>query len=162
MLLYIIRHAWAEDSADPRFSDDRLRPLTAEGRERFASIAKTLINRGFAPAVIATSPLVRCRQTADIVAELLPKPPRVVELTALEPGSDLNALSVWTAEQGDQELAWVGHAPDVSRLAAGLIGEGSSQLRFAKGACAAIRFDEGFHRGRGELQWLLTAKILGC
>jgi len=162
MFVYVIRHAWAEEADGEQFPDDDLRPLTAEGRERFAAVVKTLAQRDLGPQVIATSPLVRCRQTADVLAELLPKKPTVVELDALRPGSDFASLAAWTAEQGETDVAWVGHAPDVSRLTAALIGQGDCLLRFAKGTVAAVRFDEAFNRGRGELVWLATAKILGC
>jgi phosphohistidine phosphatase SixA len=54
------------------------------------------------------------------------------------------------------------HAPDVGRLAAALIGQPEGQIRFAKGAVAAIRFDGPAIAGNGELQWLVTAKVLGC
>jgi phosphohistidine phosphatase SixA len=50
----------------------------------------------------------------------------------------------------------------VSRLTAALIGDGSSLIHFAKGAVAAIRFDGDPTIGGGELQWLATAKLLGC
>ena len=43
MDLYIIRHAWAAESDDSRWPDDGMRPLTAEGKERFARVAKKLV-----------------------------------------------------------------------------------------------------------------------
>ena len=65
MKLYIVRHAWAEEQDDDRWPDDRQRPLTAEGRKRFSRVAKALDHRGIAPQLIVTSPLMRCRQTAE-------------------------------------------------------------------------------------------------
>jgi phosphohistidine phosphatase len=164
MDLYIIRHAWAGQYGDPQWPDDSLRPLTAEGRKRFARLVEKLAERDFGPRIVATSPLVRCRQTADLVAAGVPGKPPVVELAELEPGSDLDGLLEWTAAQAQQHdrVAWVGHAPDVDRLAAALVGEGDSLIHFAKGAVAAIRFDEETAAGRGELRWLITAKLLGC
>jgi hypothetical protein len=35
-------------------------------------------------------------------------------------------------------------------------------MRFSKGAIACIAFDAEIARGAGELQWLVTAKVLGC
>jgi phosphohistidine phosphatase len=162
MKLFIVRHAWAGEHGDPRYPDDRLRPLTDEGRKRFAMVVKRLEDRGFGPSLIATSPLVRCRQTADLVAAGVPGKPRIVERAELAPGSDLAALIEWSAQQEEQPLAWVGHAPDVGYLAAALIGDGSASLRFAKGAVCAIEFDGPPAASRGELQWLATAKLLGC
>ena len=162
MKLFIIRHAWAGERGDPRWPDDRLRPLTEEGIERFEGVAKKLVDRGLKPRLIATSPLVRCVQTARIVAQHAPGHPRLVEREELAPGSDLAALLQWTASEEQQSVAWVGHAPDVGYLAAALIGGGSASIRFAKGAACAIEFDGDLAPGRGELQWLATAKLLGC
>jgi len=60
-----------------------------------------------------------------------------------------------------QQIAWVGHAPDVNRLAAAMIGDGESVLHFSKGSVAAIEFDDIPALGAGELRWLVTAKVLG-
>ena len=163
MQLYIVRHAWAGEFGDPRYPDDRLRPLTSDGKERFAEVVRKLAKRGFAPTVIATSPLVRCRQTADIIAARTPGKATVEELKALEPGSDLNALLAWSAAQpADVELAWVGHMPDVGELAATMIGDRRALIHFAKGAVASLNAGSPLRSGAAELQWLATAKLLGC
>ena len=161
MFLYIARHAWAEERGDPRWSDDSLRPLTPEGIERYASVVKALAKRGFAPKQIATSPYTRCRQTADILANRLPHEPPIEELQDLEPGSYLDPVLAWTNAQQGADVCWVGHSPDVERFVAALVGDGTPRVRFAKGAVAAIEFDEEVAIGEGELHWLVTAKILG-
>jgi phosphohistidine phosphatase len=162
MLIYIVRHAWAFQHGDPRWPDDSQRPLEKEGAERFAKVVKRLVERGFAPARIATSPYLRCRQTAEVVADHVAGSPDIVELDVLKPGSDLAALIEWSRESADAGgVCWVGHAPDVTHLAAALVGDGDALIRFAKGATAAIRFDGEIEPGAGELQWLATAKLLG-
>ena len=163
MDLYIIRHAWAENRDDSRWPDDDLRPLTAEGKQRFAQVVKQLVARGMAPGIIATSPLVRCVETAQLVAAGLSDAPKIVEARRVAAGQRLGRAaamddSTWPKHE---EIAWVGHAPDVSRLAAAMIGAGDSLVRFAKGAVAAIRFDGPPALGSGELHWLATAKLLG-
>lgn len=164
MILYIIRHAWAGHYGDPEWPDDHQRPLTAEGRKRFAGVVGKLAGRGFRPQRIATSPLVRCRQTAEIVAEGVSGSPSVILRRELEPGTDLEGLLKWTEREASDcdQVAWVGHAPDVGRLAAALIGESRGWVRFAKGSVGAIRFPGPVAPGQGELRWLITAKILGC
>lgn len=164
MNLYIIRHGQAGHFGDPQWPDDGKRPLTEEGKERFARVVEKLVERGFAPEVIATSPLLRCLQTAEILADGLPNRPEVVELDALRPGSDLPALLDWTAQQPPEhrQVSWVGHAPDVGRMVAALIDASDSWIRFAKGATALIRFHGRPEIARGEFRWLLTAKMLGC
>jgi phosphohistidine phosphatase len=160
-MLYIIRHAWAEDRDATRWPDDDQRPLTDKGRKRFKKVLKKLTKGQFAPAIIATSPLVRCQETAELVARSLESQPSIVQLDALKPGSDLSALVGWMADRTEGDVAWVGHAPDVDRLAAQLIGDSQAAICFAKGAIAAISFDAAIEPGAGELQWLASAKLLG-
>lgn len=163
MFIYIARHAWAGERGDPQWPDDSLRELTDEGIARFAKVVKLLADRGFRPDRIATSPYARCRQTADLICKHVETRPAVDELTALEPGSQLEPLLAWTQMHigENANLCWVGHSPDVEWLAAELIGDGAARIRFAKGAIAAIRFDAGIAAGAGELTWLATAKSLG-
>lgn len=163
MFLYIARHAWAGEHGDPRWSDDSLRELTPDGIERYTKVVKALADRGFNPERIATSPYTRCRQTADIIASHVASKPKIDELKALEPGSELEPLLEWSLEhaQKHESLCWVGHSPDVEWLTSSLIGDGSSSIRFAKGAIAAISFDTGIAPGTGQLYWLATAKLLG-
>jgi phosphohistidine phosphatase len=163
MDLYVIRHAWAAERG-PQWPDDDMRPLTHEGKERFAQVMVKLAGRGMRPEVVATSPLVRCVQTAQLLAAGIPDEPDIIELDDLRPGSNLEGLLAWTTRQSrkHQQIAWVGHSPDVDRMAAALIGQPDGLVRFAKGGIAAIRFDGPLELGSGELQWLVTAKVLGC
>lgn len=160
MILYIVRHAWAAEHDTERWPDDGQRPLTEAGIERFKQVVKRLVKRGVCPQEILTSPLVRCVQTAHLLADRLQEvTPRMV--SALAPGGAIE--EVIAASQGltGKELAWVGHAPDVGRWVASLIGGQSGYVEMAKGAVAAIEFDEHITLGHGHLQWLVTAKLLG-
>ena len=163
MFLYIARHAWAGDRGDPRWPDDSLRELTPDGIERFTKVVKTLADRGFQPARIATSPYTRCRQTADIIARYVAGKPKIDELDALQPGSEVAPLLDWSRShtKKDENVCWVGHSPDVERLAAEIMGDGTARIRFAKGAIAAFSFEADINAGAGELCWLTTAKLLG-
>jgi phosphohistidine phosphatase len=163
MDLFIIRHAWAEDRDDRTYPDDAQRPLTAEGQKRFAQMADRLVPRALKPRLIATSPMVRCVQTAEILAAAVGAKAKVVPCDELLPGGDPKHLLVWTEEQADglEEVAWVGHAPDVGHLAALLIGQQDHWMNFKKGAIAAIRLGEKPDFDRGELQWFVTAKVVG-
>src|ERR1700690_274518 len=106
MLLYIIRHAWAEERDPQQWPDDSQRPLTADGQKRFNKLLKKLTDVRFAPSIIASSPLLRCRQTAELIAERFPSKPNIVLLDALAPNSNLESLIEWTTQQGDTDIAW--------------------------------------------------------
>lgn len=156
--LAIIRHAWAEElSAD---GDDASRQLTRKGRKRFARLVERLVTGGLAVDVVATSPLVRARETAEILAEQIGGRPRIEVVGALAPGSDWRTLVDWTIGQDARSVAWVGHAPCVGRLVALSIGDGAAAIRMSKGAVASIRLDDGPGHP-GELEWLATADLLG-
>ncbi len=51
MDLYIVRHAWAGHFGDPQWPDDAQRPLTEEGKQRFARLVEKLAARDFAPSL---------------------------------------------------------------------------------------------------------------
>jgi phosphohistidine phosphatase len=162
MILYIVRHAWAADRGDSSYPDDSLRPVTEEGAERFGHMVKQLSGRGFLPARVATSPFVRCRQTADVIAQRVAAKPVVTALDELASEAQLEPLLAWTRRYGDADVAWVGHAPDVGHLAAALMGDAAAAIHFSKGAIAAIAFNDRIGPGLGQLLWLVTAKVLGC
>ena len=69
MILYLIRHATAFDPDPVKWADDRQRPLTDEGAEKFRQAAKKL--KRIAPEVdaVLSSSLVRAWQTAKILEE---------------------------------------------------------------------------------------------
>jgi phosphohistidine phosphatase len=163
MELYIFRHAWAGQFGDPQWPDDSKRPLTEKGKKRFALVADVLAGRGVEPTLIAASPMVRCRQTADILADQMDGRAEIVEREDLLPEGSFEKLWQWTVEQSErhEQIAWVGHCPQVNEYAALLIGLSNGSIRFSKGAVAAIRFEAEPKPGTGELQWLATAKILG-
>jgi phosphohistidine phosphatase len=156
--LFIVRHALAED-AGPGVSDFD-RQLTPKGRRRFVRMVQRLVKRGMEVDLVATSPLVRCRETAELLAAELPGQPRVAIVDALAPGADWEAVVAWTVDQDVARVAWVGHAPCVGRLVAVSIGDGSAAIRMQKGAVASIALDDGPGQP-GELLWLVSPDLLG-
>ena len=69
MMLYIVRHAYAGEHGDPRYPDDSLRPVTKKGRKRFDRLMSVVVEAGFAPTAVGTSPYLRCVQTADVLTD---------------------------------------------------------------------------------------------
>ena len=155
--LYVVRHAVAEDVGED--GSDHARRLTRKGRKAFARLVRLLAKAGMEVDLVATSPLVRTRETADILADELGCR-RVEVVESLAPGADWQALTEWTVQQDAARVAWVGHAPCVGRLVALSIGDGSAAIRMQKGAVAAIRLDDGPGQP-GELHWLATPDLAG-
>jgi len=155
--LYVIRHAVAEDAAD--VAGDHGRRLTKKGRKSFARLVRRLEEAGMEIDLVATSPLVRARETAELLADRLAGRPRVEILDPLAPAADWSALVEWTIQQAAARVAWVGHNPCVGRLVASMIGDGSAAIRMQKGAVAALRLDDGPGQP-GELEWLVTPRLI--
>lgn len=155
MKLYFVRHGRAENREE-WFREDSLRPLTKEGKQRMAVSAEKMQTLGLAPDAILTSPLVRARQTADIVADVLGV--EVVELEALGPGFSVNRLQGVLADFADAEsLMLVGHEPDFSFTVEDLIGGGSVLVK--KGSLIRVDLDS-LAPPRGELVWMIPPKLL--
>jgi len=161
MFIYIARHAWAYEFGDSRWPDDSQRELEPAGAERYMQLVQALAERGFAPEAIATSPYARCGQTAEIIAQHTKHQPEIMTTAGLAPGSDFSALCQWSRQTGCDQVCWVGHAPDVGNMTAALVGGQDANIRFAKGAVAAVRIGSEIEYGTGELYWLTTAKSLG-
>jgi phosphohistidine phosphatase len=159
MQLVLIRHARAEERV--LFKRDRTRALTQDGQRRMRKAARGL--HALLPGLtqIATSPLLRARQTAEIVAAVYTGID-TVSLPALSPGVAPRAVLAWLrAQPVDATLALVGHEPDLGLLAGWLLtGKNSGFVQFKKGAAALIEFSGAPAAGKGTLVWLLTAAQL--
>lgn len=122
--LLLLRHGIAEERCEGL--DDAQRCLTPEGRERTRAQLQRLEQLGLSCDLVLSSPLVRARQTAELaVAEGLA--PELELAAALAPLADpLPLLERWlgpvSPRPGWRRLALVGHEPDLSTLAALLIG----------------------------------------
>lgn len=164
MRVLIVRHAIAEERvafAKTGKPDDR-RPLTADGRQRMAAAARGL--RWLVPQLtrIATSPLVRAAETAEILATAYDDDVPVEVLGALAPGGKADELIAWLHPRAaDTCVALVGHEPDLSELTTYLLLEKATAFfSFKKGGAALLEFDEPVGAGQGSLRWLLQPKHL--
>jgi len=160
--LYIMRHAIAVDRGSAGFSDDSKRPLTPEGKKKMREIAAGLTRLGLDVDWIVSSPLLRARETAEIVAEEQGSRLQVDFCDALSPGGSPEALITFLAKHSTRKrVLVVGHEPDLSELAARLIGAGRhANLAFKKGGCCLIEFDDFPPKSPGQLVWWLTPKLL--
>jgi phosphohistidine phosphatase len=157
--LYLVRHALAAERGDD-WPDDTKRPLTATGASRFGEVVDGLAWLGVEIDEIFSSPLVRAKQTADLLSARLPQHPPVKILDELAPGHDTARVVAELAKRVKRRrVAMVGHEPDLGELAASLIGA-KRALPFRKGGVCRIDV-EGLGSVRsGGLIWFLTPKIL--
>ncbi|RPI81970.1 MAG: phosphohistidine phosphatase SixA [Chloroflexi bacterium] len=157
MELYFLRHALAGDRMDWK-EDDRLRPLTEEGKKRTASSAEKIARLNLGLDAIITSPLVRARQTAEIVADRLDMRSKMVEDESLAPGFGPKELSEILEKYPDANaLMVVGHEPDFSDTISTLIGGGDIVCK--KGGLVRVTL-LNVQALEGQLVWLIPPKIL--
>jgi len=157
--LYLIRHGVAEERGDA-WPDDSKRPLTEEGTSRMRKAARGLSRLGITFDIVLTSPLVRARQTAEIVAGGLAPRPSLVNIESLAPDAGYAALMADLEKHARKpRIALVGHEPDIGELAARLIGSRRA-IEFKKIAICRIDLDEIPPSGPGQLRWFVTPKIL--
>lgn len=153
--LYFLRHAHAGNPAEWT-TDDALRPLSPKGRRQARALGKFLAERGFGPDAIVSSPKVRARQTADIVADAIGIAVAVDE--RLAGPLDLDELAAVIASAGGDQILLVGHDPDFSELCATLCGAVAMPLR--KGALARIDVALPLEPGIGTLRWLVPPELV--
>ncbi len=150
MKLYFLRHGIAYERENWEGDNDELRPLTEEGIAAMKREAKLIERLDLKLDAIITSPLVRARDTAKIVAKRLDI--ALAESDLLKPGFDLLMLETLASDYPQySSLMVVGHEPDFSGVISGVIGGGSIVLK--KGGLASVDITSQ-HPIRGELVWL--------
>jgi len=159
--LYLIRHAEARPLGEGDTITDDERPLTEQGEAQAKLIGAGLQKRGIHLGMILTSPLLRARQTADLIVGAWAAPtPQLEVCDGLSPGKSAKKLSRHLRTLETDSVAIVGHNPDLSGYLAWLVGSKWAQLHVSKGGVAFVVAD-GVRKGLGTLQWLVTPEWLG-
>jgi len=157
--LYLVRHAIAAERGD-EWPDDSKRPLTETGTKRFREAVAGLAWLDVDIDEIFTSPLVRAKQTATLLAHGLGDKMSVKTLDALAPGhSPRQVMNELSRAAKNHRIALVGHEPALGELAAHLIASARA-LPFKKGGACLITIQGLNSRRPGELVWFLPPKVL--
>ncbi|MEH2376064.1 phosphohistidine phosphatase SixA [Nostoc sp.] len=163
MELYLIRHGIAEDKG--LGIKDEERSLTKEGRQKTEKVAQKLVKLGLSFDLILTSPLVRARQTAEIlIAEKLSS--QLEESTHLAPDGEISSwLKDWLEPRNysqNTQLALVGHEPGLTNWAENLLWEEvKASLVLKKAGMIGIKLPEtGSPLGCSQMFWLTPPKYL--
>src|SRR3954447_10864461 len=158
MQLLVIRHAIAEERDDfaRTGKDDRLRPLTDEGRKKMKQGAKGL--RELVPDIdlLATSPLTRAAQTGAILDTVYGGLSEV-EIEELGPEAAPMDFLRWLRKQKADPVAVVGHEPSISLILSWLLtGSERRIFSFRKGGACLLDFPDEVGAGTATLVWALT------
>ena len=161
MYVFLVRHAIAHERDSERWPQDSLRPLTPAGERRFRKAARglaSLLPRG---TVILTSPYVRARDTATLLAKAARRK-APIECAELAAGSDPRQVFGLLRGRRDKSVVLVGHEPDLCRFLCAALDDKPAMLAlpFKKGGAACIEFDSAAVTGRGALRWFVPPRVL--
>lgn len=158
MHLLLIRHAIAEERLDfaRTGQSDYYRPLTERGRSRMSRGAAGLSAIVPEIDVLASSPLTRAVQTAEIVAEAYDGLP-VERVDSLGSGDGPEFLEWLRDCPPESVVAAVGHEPTMSDWTAWLLTGGFGDLAVVKkGSAIMLEFPYRIDAGEAWLRWFLT------
>jgi phosphohistidine phosphatase len=162
MKIYLIRHSNAVDLGTPGYDDDSQRPLTEKGRDKMNGIASALRKLKVEPNLIVSSPYVRARQTAEILAKVLKFKKGLSFSEALIPmGNPEDMIGEINEKYSVDELVLVSHEPCISNLVATLIaGSPDISINVKNGGVCCLSADDLHLERRAVMEWLLTPKML--
>jgi phosphohistidine phosphatase len=158
VLLLLVRHAIAEDRvafARTGQPDDQ-RPLSSEGRKKMRLVSEALRDLLPSPDLLVSSPLVRARQTAQVLAAAVDL--QIVECPALAPsGEPAQVFHFLAGRRGARTVIAVGHEPGLSQLAGfALTGRAQALFSLKKGAACLLDVAPAWRGGAATLVWMLT------
>ena len=154
--LYLLRHAHAGDP-EGWTGDDAARPLSPKGEGQAERLGAFLAGVAFRPDAIVSSPKVRARRTAELVAAPLGIEVRLDDRL----GGSFDAAtvdSILADLGGASRPVLVGHDPDFSELLAWLTR--ADDLTMKKGAFARVDVQGSVASGQGTLRWLVPPDLL--
>jgi phosphohistidine phosphatase len=157
MILYLMRHAIAAD-ADENTGDSQ-RPLTDKGRKKLGKIARNFEKLELGFDLILTSPYLRAKQTAEVVADTLNiKPHLVIESENLTPyGFADKLVDEINSHKDVNAVLVVSHEPFLSQLIGLLVaGDASLDIDMKKAGLCKLSIGTLKHGRCAVLEWLLT------
>lgn len=165
MKLYILRHGEAAERGDARYPNDAERPLTPKGVRRTKALAHALRAWDVSFDLIFSSPLVRARETAEIVERGLRLHGRLELTEHLAPTGDHDRLIAQLSgiRPSPESVLLVGHEPHLSGLISLLCTGGQSlALTLKKGGLCRLEV-ERLQTGRcASLEWLLSPRVVAA
>ena len=161
MSLFILRHGIATELNPHKFARDSERPLTPKGKRKLWESAEAMEAMELAFDLIVSSPYLRARQTAEIIAEAFNGRKEVLLSEHLTPGGSHKALVAWLNDLKPlpNDVLLVGHEPYLSEFISLLISGGTGcSIALKKGGLCKLSA-ETLEAGRcAMLEWLVTPK----
>jgi phosphohistidine phosphatase len=161
MNLYVLRHGIAVDPGTPGYETDSERPLIPKGEHQLRQIADAMRKMDLRFDLVLSSPFLRARQTAEIIAESLMLKKQLVFSDALVPDGNPKALvrQLNELKPAPENVLLVGHEPYLSQLIALLTaGETGMAIDLKKGGLSKLEAEYLLYGPCATLVWLLTPR----
>jgi len=161
MNLYVLRHGIAVEPGTPGYEKDADRPLTPEGERKLLQVAKAMDALDLTFDLILSSPYLRARQTAEIIAEAFKARKKLDFSDSLACGGDTKKLVAYLnrLQPPPENVLLVGHEPYLSGLISLLVfGAATSAVVMKKAGLCKLATESLKHGRCAALEWLLTPK----
>ncbi len=162
MKLILFRHGHAEELSE-KVKIDSLRGLTAKGRKKTQDMGQILKNMDLVPKLIATSPLKRSLQTAEVLANLFGIS-EVHECVELKPNATVISTFSWLKSQhlSQNIVLLVGHEPQLSSFVSWILtGHHQVIVEMKKAGFAVLDLDVYAQPMKARLEVLVGPKVVG-
>jgi phosphohistidine phosphatase len=153
MNVYLIRHGEAEQTSEYKPHEER--ELTIEGIEVLKTSAQIWKYFSTDFEMILSSPLKRAMQTAEIIKEVFEVKTEVMQEISLLNGEQTEDLLNLAGSLDLNDIAMIGHQPDIGIHISMMIGTGEINLRIPPATIAKISFNSSQGIGRGKLEFLI-------
>ena len=161
MNLYLLRHGIAVDPGTPGYAADSDRPLLPKGERKLQSIGEAIQALDISFDLILSSPYVRARQTAEIIADTCKSKKKIELSEVLTPGGSPRKLieSLTRLRPVPEDVLLVGHEPYLSELISLLIsGQSGLSISMKKGGLCKLTAEPLEYGRCATLDWLLAPK----
>ncbi len=163
MDLYFLRHAKAVERSIRSKLPDHTRALTPEGEEKMRLVGRGIRRLELSFALILSSPYLRARRTAEILADILKEPDRLKLSANLAPDGDPKELvsELNSYRRRLDSVVLVGHEPYFSEMISRLIsGDKNARLDMKKAGLCKLSATSLRWGQCATLEWLLTPRQL--
>lgn len=163
MNLYLLRHGIATDPGMPGVGKDAERPLTSEGEHKLRKSVGAFRELDLCFDLILSSPYLRARRTAEIVAEALRARKQLEFSDTLAPSGSAKKLIDVLKHRAPpaEEVLLVGHEPYLSELISLLVsGVAGTSITMKKGGLCKLAAPSLQYGRCATLEWLLTPRQL--
>lgn len=164
MNLFLLRHGLAAERGAGNHASDAERPLTGRGERKLERVAEAMLAMELGFDRIVSSPYVRARQTAELIAKALREQKLLEFADVLTPGNPPRAVVEFldSMKPVPDRVLMVGHEPNLSELISLLVaGDSSLAVAMKKGGLCKLSAEVLSPRRCATLEWLLTPKQMG-